>query len=187
MRRRLITVLATGLLLLAGFTAAAVASGGSPLDLLASPATTTHGAGSSRGTKPKTAVTPASPRGAEEAGDTDEESAETAEPKSTTSSEHKVVICHRTGSWKHPFHPITVDEHSVTAHTRHGDTLGNCPSVPASEPRTTTPGKPPWAHGPKKGARGRSSEHSPGRGDSSHEQGHRRGASTTHTNSGNKH
>jgi hypothetical protein len=192
MSRRLITVLATGLLLLAGFTAAAVASGGSPLHLLASPATTTRGAGSSHGAKPKRAVTPASPRAstAEDPDtdtDTDEESADDKPEKTTTQSGAKVVLCHHTGSWKHPFHAISVDDHAVPAHTRHGDTLGNCPSAAASEPRTTTHGKPPWAQGPKKHTRGQSSEHGGARGNSGHEEEHGRGVSSARKNSGKKH
>jgi hypothetical protein len=181
MRRRLIPVLATGLLLLAGFAAAAVASGGSALDLIASPATTTHSAGSSRSAKLKRAITPASPLASTEEpdADTDEGKPDAAEPKSTTQSEHKVAICHHTGSWRHPFHRISVAEHSVSAHTRHGDTLGNCPSVPASEPRTTSHGKPPWAHGRKRGARLQSSGH-PGRGNSGHEEADGRDPSSAH-------
>jgi hypothetical protein len=38
----------------------------------------------------------------------------------------KVVICHRTGSRKHPFTTISVAQSSVPAHLRHGDTLGPC-------------------------------------------------------------
>jgi hypothetical protein len=163
MRRRLITSLAIGVLLLAGFTAAAVASGGSPLDLIASPATTAHGVGSTRGAKPNKASkpTPARRSSAEiPDADTDEDSADAAE--------HKVVICHHTGSRKHPFHPISVDENSATAHIRHGDTRGNCPSAPASAPRTTTHARPPWAHGPKNHLRGAGSEQTHGAGNSAH-------------------
>jgi hypothetical protein len=171
MRRRLITSLAIGVLLLAGFTAAAVASGGSPLDLIASPATTTHGVSSTRGAKPNKAVTPAPARRSTDEmpdADTDEDRADAAEQKSTTQSEHKVVICHHTGSRKHLFHPISVDENSVAAHIRHGDTRGNCPSAPASPPRTTTHGRPPWAHGQKNHPRGAGSEHTHGAGNSAH-------------------
>lgn len=185
--RRPITVLATGLLLLAGFTAAAVASGGSPLDLIASPATTAHDAGARHSARPKRAVASASsqPRPAEESGgDTDEDRAEVAEPRTTRQSERKVVICHHTGSWKHPFHPINVDQRSVAAHTRHGDTLGNCPSVPASEPRASRHGKPPWAQGPKEHARGRSSEHAARPGNAGQEEGHGQGTGSAHKNDG---
>jgi hypothetical protein len=187
MRRRLITSLATGLLLLAGFTAAAVASGGSPLDLIASRATTTPSVSSMRSAKPKRPVTPASPRGSTAEvpdADTGEDGADAAEPKSTMQSEHKVVICHHTGSWKHPFHPISVDEHSVTAHTRHGDTLGNCPSAPASAPRTSTHGKPPWAHGRKEHARGRGPVNSTGPVNRSHNKGQGPGPTSAPEHSG---
>jgi hypothetical protein len=44
--------------------------------------------------------------------------------------QYRVQICHKTGSWKHPFHTITVSSAAVKAHLRHGDTLGPCgPSV----------------------------------------------------------
>jgi hypothetical protein len=41
----------------------------------------------------------------------------------------RVTLCHHTGSKKHPFHTITVDQHAVGAHLRHGDTPGACPTV----------------------------------------------------------
>jgi hypothetical protein len=44
----------------------------------------------------------------------------------TTTTAGKVVICHRTGSKKHPFHTITVAVPAVRAHLRHGDVLGPC-------------------------------------------------------------
>jgi hypothetical protein len=44
----------------------------------------------------------------------------------TTTTAGKVVICHRTGSKKHPFHTITVALPAVRAHLRHGDVLGPC-------------------------------------------------------------
>jgi hypothetical protein len=119
--------------------------------------------------------------------DADEDNSDAAEPKSTTQGENKVVICHHTGSWKNPFHPIRVNEHSVRAHTRHGDTLGNCPGAAASEPRTTTHGKPPWAHGPKKGERGQSPEHSRGHNNRHAEEQGPGGSSTQKKNTGKEH
>jgi hypothetical protein len=146
MRVRLITLAATGLLVLAGFTAAAIAGAGSPLDLLAGPAKS-HGA--SRSEKPTRTreQSSARPRMAEKRdGDSNDERAEADEQKPPrSSSDHKVVLCHHTGSWKHPFHEIAVDEHAVSAHTGHGDTVGSCPSAKAVGAPAKN-GKPPSAH-----------------------------------------
>ena len=40
--------------------------------------------------------------------------------------QYRVVLCHLTGSKKHPGHSITVSSHAVRAHLRHGDHLGAC-------------------------------------------------------------
>lgn len=40
--------------------------------------------------------------------------------------QYRVLICHLTGSKKHPGHTITVSSHAVAAHLRHGDHLGAC-------------------------------------------------------------
>jgi hypothetical protein len=37
--------------------------------------------------------------------------------------DHKVIICHHTGSASNPVVAIAVDEHAVPAHERHGDTI----------------------------------------------------------------
>jgi hypothetical protein len=47
----------------------------------------------------------------------------------TSTTSHKVTICHRTHSKKKKFHTISVDSHAVAAHLRHGDTLGACTST----------------------------------------------------------
>ena len=52
----------------------------------------------------------------------------------------RVALCHKTGPKKSPkFHTITVDQHAVKAHLKHGDTLGVCPpKAPATTTSTTT-------------------------------------------------
>ena len=59
----------------------------------------------------------------------------------TTTESRKVTLCHRTGSWKHRFHKITVSLSAVRAHLRHGDTLpgvdGTC-TTPTTTGTTTT-------------------------------------------------
>ncbi len=139
MRRRFIGLLAAGLLLVVGFAAAAVASGGSPFGLLKDQSatvadTTTGDALDQTATDETTSAESTTDESKDESGD-DEKADETTTTgaSATTSSgaEHKVTICHHTGSNKHPFHPITVDEHAVPAHTGHGDTVGPCPATTA--------------------------------------------------------
>jgi len=47
--------------------------------------------------------------------------------------QYRVMICHRTGSKKHPAHTITVSAAAVRAHLRHGDTLPPCSTQPAAK------------------------------------------------------
>jgi hypothetical protein len=155
MRRRLITLATAALLGIAGFTAAAVASGGNPLGILDD-----HSTSTAESTDPLTTITQRSTEGSTEQESTDEDADEEsteaketteqttteaeAESTTTTATEHKVTICHHTGSTKHPFHEISVDEHAVAAHTGHGDTVGSCPAVaPAQATTTAHHGKPP--------------------------------------------
>jgi len=135
MRRGLIALLTAALVLAAGVAAAAAASGDSPLDLLrAKPAKHTvqrpRVPSSSRAQANSTA--PRSSKGS--AKERDDQAGDAAEgsPGDTTSQESAsptVMLCHHTGSWKHPFHAIRVDEHAVAAHTAHGDAVGACPGT----------------------------------------------------------
>ena len=87
---------------------------------------------------------------------------EQASTTDVSTSSQKVTICHHTGSTKHPFHPITVDEHAVPAHTGHGDTVGPCPATTASTAPAAKHGKPTHSGGKAKGA-GRSDRSEQGR------------------------
>ena len=158
MRRRLfIALLAVGLLVVAGFTAAAVASGGSPFALLVGQSGTADETTTDQGTLDRTTTEKASSTES-----TEHESGEgeccpdqKAQEKSTTdedTSSQKVTICHHTGSTKHPFHPITVDEHAVSAHTGHGDTVGPCPATTSCGVPAAKHGKPKHSGGNAKGA-----------------------------------
>src|SRR5690349_6262620 len=64
--------------------------------------------------------------------------------------QYRVQVCHRTHSWKHPWHLITVSSRAVKAHLRHGDTLPPCSTQPAAK---TKHGK---GHGHDDGDRGNS-------------------------------
>src|SRR5262249_31223456 len=51
----------------------------------------------------------------------------------TTTAPRKTLLCHKTHSKKHPWVLISVDQHAVAAHLRHGDvrpTDGKCPTPP---------------------------------------------------------
>ena len=164
MRRGLIALLAAGLVLVAGVAAAA--GGSSPTDLFHSePAkqAVQRPRETSSASRAHLTSTPARPSGAsakkedDQADNEDKDSKRGATPQEPAA--HKVMLCHHTGSWKHPFHAISVDEHAVSAHTAHGDTLGACPATPAD-------GTPPTKHEkqirptrPHPGNRGRASEH----------------------------
>jgi hypothetical protein len=56
----------------------------------------------------------------------------------TTAGQRGVTLCHRTHSWKHPSHTITVSQNAVAAHVRHGDSLGQCAAGPVTTSPTTT-------------------------------------------------
>jgi hypothetical protein len=158
-RRLFVALLAAGLLLVAGFTAAAVASGGSPFGLLDDQATTADDTTTGQDTLDRTTTdeTTSAESTKDEAGDDESAEDEKAEEKATTdatatTSSHRVTICHHTGSKKHPFHPISVDEHALSAHTGHGDTVGPCPATTASTAPAAKHGKPKHRSGKARGA-----------------------------------
>jgi hypothetical protein len=66
-----------------------------------------------------------------------------AEHSSSAQYQYRVVICHVTGSKKHPAHTITVSSAAVRAHLRHGDHLGACTGTETGrahgKPSGTTP------------------------------------------------
>ncbi len=166
MRRGLIALLTAALVLLAGVAAAAAASGDSPLDLLrAKPAKRTverpRATSSASRAHADSTAPPSSKASAKK--NSDQADDEDEDAKGGTSQEPaapKVTLCHHTGSWKHPFHAIRVDEHALTAHTAHGDSVGACPAAPAD---ATPPSRPAnrlsQKRRPHPGNRGRASEH----------------------------
>jgi cytoskeletal protein RodZ len=156
-RRLFVVLLAAGLLLVAGFTAAAVASGGSPFALLEDQSSTADETTTDQGTLDRTTTEKATSTESSDDESSDDDSAEDqkAQEKTTTGeakSSQQVTICHHTGSTKHPFHPITVDENAVPAHTGHGDTVGPCPAITASTGPAAKHGKPKHSSGKAKGA-----------------------------------
>lgn len=75
-----------------------------------------------------------------------------AQNSSTNAAQYqygKIVICHHTGSKKHPRHTITISQNAWKAHQKHGDTLGPCP--PATPANSPAKGK----------AKGKSKSHAP--------------------------
>jgi len=165
-RRRFIALLTAGLLLVVGFAAAAVASGGSPFRLLedqsATVADATTGDALEQTTTDDTTSAESTTDESSEDESTEDQKAQEKTTTHVTTSSQKVTICHHTGSTKHPFHPISVDEHALAAHTAHGDTLGACPAMTARTAPAAKHGKPKHPSGKAKAA-GRSERSEPGR------------------------
>ena len=185
MRRRLfVALLAAGLLLVAGFTAAAVASGGGPFALLEDQPRAADDTITAAGTIDRKPEKTSSAKSTEDKSREDEAGEDEKAPKKTatdsTTSSHKVTICHHTGSKKHAFHPISVDEHALRAHTAHGDTVGSCPATTASTAPAAKHGKPKHSGGKAKGAGGsqRSEQGRKNGKDQSHRRGERAGGPT---------
>lgn len=61
--------------------------------------------------------------------------------------QYRVQICHRTHSWKHPWHMITVSSKALKAHLRHGDTLPPCAAAGAQDTHGKSHGHGPGKHG----------------------------------------
>jgi hypothetical protein len=67
-----------------------------------------------------------------------------------TTPGRRVTICHRTKSRKHRFVTITVSQHAVAAHLRHGDHLGPCTGKEHGKKKKTGPGNSKHDNGKKK-------------------------------------
>ena len=68
----------------------------------------------------------------------------TGHEPSAAQYQYKVLLCHHTGSKKHPWHTISVSSHALRAHLRHRDTIGPCTASPSTghdhgKPSTTGP------------------------------------------------
>ena len=88
--------------------------------------------------------------------------------------QYRVMICHRTGSKKHPAHTITVSAAAVRAHLRHGDHLGRCTGAETIAKSHGKPAKPDHDTGKKShdgddaSSGSASPEHGNGQGDKGH-------------------
>jgi hypothetical protein len=166
MRRALIALSAAVLVVVAGVAAAAAASGDSPIDLLrAKPSKQTVERPRAKSSASRAHARPSAPEPSKASAKKNDDQADDEDRGSkgdTTSEEageHKVTLCHHTGSWKHPFHAISVGDQAVTAHTAHGDTVGACPAAPADVTRPGKHAKQLSRNRPHPGNRGRASEH----------------------------
>jgi hypothetical protein len=102
---------------------------------------------------------------------------------SATSAQYppsKVTICHHTHSQKNPFVTITVSEHALPAHLRHGDTVGACSEQQGStETQTAKPKKAKpvhESHGKSEAAHARKAENAAGESNHGKALGHSNGS-----------
>jgi hypothetical protein len=62
----------------------------------------------------------------------------TSSTGTTTSEGKKVLVCHRTGSKKKPFHLISISRSALPSHLAHGDVMPNGGECPKTAPTSTT-------------------------------------------------
>jgi hypothetical protein len=102
----------------------------------------------------------------------------------------KVIVCHHTGSKSHPSVTISISQHAVPAHLKHGDTVGPCQTKAAtvSTAPTTVSTAPTKKHGKSKakgeptqtGSGSTSTTTSPSGGNQGNGQGHGNGNGNGH-------
>jgi hypothetical protein len=169
--KRILTLVGAIATLAAGATAAvALGAGTSSHDTSTGTTTTTTAADTATGATTTTtaadttigrttAVTPGATTTT--AAGTGPKTAVVAGPTTSTASS-KVWVCHHTGSWKHPYHPIHISTHALPAHMRHGDvTPGADNSCPTTQPAGTK------VHGRGNGQsnKAKTKDDNPGKGD----------------------
>ena len=134
--KRILTLVGAIATVAAGVTAAVALGAGSSRPDTATGATTAATAT----TAPDTATGATTAATATTAPDTatGTTTAVAARETTTNTASSKVWVCHRTGSWKYPYHLIHISTHALPAHTRHGDvTPGADNSCPRTQPAGT--------------------------------------------------
>jgi hypothetical protein len=80
----------------------------------------------------------------------------------TTTPPLKVWVCHRTGSWKHPYHLIHISKHALQAHLRHGGVMpsanNSCPTTQPAEAKAHGHGN---GHGTNQSSHGNDDQNEP--------------------------
>jgi len=94
--------------------------------------------------------------------------------------QYKVLVCHHTGSKKHPWHTISISNRALPAHLRRDDTLGPCAPSPTTGHHHGKPTSGPSTQSSSE-SHGNSNEHvnasstshgDPGKGDDNGNNGH---------------